>query len=213
MAHPLLEYRPQLFGEKSCACVCRTRGGLSHELEGAAALLEAQTPPAIDSVLVALAQRARTNANSAAQRELRRLLRWVAGRVLPTPERAAGTSRTRPHQRWSNETGARAFGLELEGLSPEDGELQTAQAFTRLATDAIRFVGHDQGRGGPAQVALAALVRAARHQAPGLWRICARLSADGQWRGDGADGARPHVAAPSVSVAAVDRDRSHFTIE
>lgn len=78
--------------------------------------------------------------------------------------------------------GARIFGLELEGLSPEDKEFELAQHFVRFATDAVRradAAGIGGGAGGAAEAVQAALARAARRYAPGLLR---RAEAEGRWQ-------------------------------
>ncbi|HEV8241951.1 MAG TPA: hypothetical protein VGS57_21480 [Thermoanaerobaculia bacterium] len=65
--------------------------------------------------------------------------------------------------------GGRIFGLELEGMSPEDRELEMAKRFVRLAGDAAVQVAQTAGRGGsPQQTARAALASAASRHAPGL---------------------------------------------
>jgi len=77
--------------------------------------------------------------------------------------------------------GARIFGLELEGLSPEDKEFELAQHFVRFAADAVRradAAGIDAGGAAP-QAMQAALAQAARRHAPGLLR---RAEAEGRWQ-------------------------------
>jgi hypothetical protein len=64
----------------------------------------------------------------------------------------------------------RVFGLELEGMSPEDQELQVAKQFVRLAGDAIAKAGQAPSGAAPQQVARTALASAARQHAPGLLR-------------------------------------------
>jgi hypothetical protein len=78
---------------------------------------------------------------------------------------------------------ARVFGLELEGLSPEDKEFELAQRFVRFADAAAAAALSNAAQLAatpPAQLrtrahalAQAAMVPAARRYAPGLLRCCA----------------------------------------
>jgi hypothetical protein len=63
----------------------------------------------------------------------------------------------------------KVFGLELEGLSPEDQEMEAAKRFVRLATAAAHNAANAEG-GSPADVVKQALVTAAQQHAPGLLR-------------------------------------------
>jgi hypothetical protein len=83
---------------------------------------------------------------------------------------------------------ARVFGLELEGLSPEDKEFELAQRFVRFADAAAAAALSNAAQLAatpPAQLrarahalAQAAMVPAARRYAPGLLRCCASA---GRW--------------------------------
>lgn len=67
-------------------------------------------------------------------------------------------------------SGGRAFGMELEGLSPEDKEMAIARQFMRFARFAVRRTCQLE-RGDPRQThkaVLAALNSAARQHAPGI---------------------------------------------
>lgn len=62
----------------------------------------------------------------------------------------------------------RAFGLELEGLSTEEAEYETAKHFCRFAADAMKnFIQKKPGTN-PVTATRAALVDAAKRHAPGL---------------------------------------------
>lgn len=75
---------------------------------------------------------------------------------------------------------AEVFGMELEGLSPEDKEFELARHFVRFARDAIR--GADQ----PHTAVEAALAQAARRHAPGLLQRAAATPAhSGRWQRQG----------------------------
>jgi hypothetical protein len=64
----------------------------------------------------------------------------------------------------------RLFGLELEGLSPEDQEFEVAKSFIRFAVDTVRTATAARGAAPPAAAARAAAARAAGRYAPGLLR-------------------------------------------
>jgi hypothetical protein len=60
------------------------------------------------------------------------------------------------------------FGLELEGLAPEDREFETAKQFVRFAADAVKRAAQAPPTAPPQQVARAAVTAAAQRFAPGL---------------------------------------------
>ncbi|UTY59789.1 hypothetical protein [Massilia sp. erpn] len=64
---------------------------------------------------------------------------------------------------------ARLFGLELEGLSPEDKEFELALHFTRFAFDTVRNALAAPGDDAAARVR-SGLMQSARRHAPGLLR-------------------------------------------
>jgi hypothetical protein len=75
---------------------------------------------------------------------------------------------------------AAIFGLELEGLSPEDKEFELARHLVRFATDTIR--GAEQ----PDTAVEAALTQSARRHAPGLLQQAAAMPArSGRWQRQG----------------------------
>jgi len=65
---------------------------------------------------------------------------------------------------------AQIFGLELEGLSPEDKEFELTRSFVRLAADAVRHAAAAALPPSvpPQAIASRAATEAARHWAPGL---------------------------------------------
>ena len=75
----------------------------------------------------------------------------------------AGRSDTAPSEAMERITGA-----ELEGLSDEDKEFETARAFVRFAMEAGRLAARAPSAQPPAAVATAAARVAARRHAPGL---------------------------------------------
>jgi hypothetical protein len=81
---------------------------------------------------------------------------------------------------------ARLFGLELEGLSPEDKEFELARHFIRFAADAIGNATEAGAGGDPHARVQAALMQAARRHAPGLLCHAADTAAHGgRWQRQG----------------------------
>jgi hypothetical protein len=74
---------------------------------------------------------------------------------------------------------AQMFGLELEGLSPEDKEFALARQFVRFAGKAAASAARRKGT--PQTVAAAAVRNAAREEAPGLLRRIGAPLQHGRW--------------------------------
>lgn len=119
-------------------------------------------------------------------RQLGGILKQAAGRVLPVLGRAAGRavggavagatggSRAK-YQRTGARVGGsvgalakRCFGLELEGISPEDQEFEVARRFVQFARDAVRQCLGRLGTGPARQIAQNAVTSAGQRLAPGL---------------------------------------------
>ena len=147
------------------------------ELELAAELLEVSDDEELDQFLGKVFKRVRRGARrflrSRVGRRLRGQLRGVARRALPIAGRAVGAAFGGPvggmiGGRLASRAG-RLFGLELEGMSPEDQELEVARRFVRLAGTAAKMAAKAPPSA-PPQVANRALAAAARRHAPGLVR-------------------------------------------
>ena len=99
-------------------------------------------------------------------RALMAALLRVAGRLLPF------------HSRPAQQRAAAIFGLELEGLSPEDKEFALARQFVRLAREVVAAAlgsGPAPGRAQAEAKVQAALAQAARRHAPGLLQRARRV--------------------------------------
>lgn len=110
-------------------------------------------------------------------------LKSVGKQVLPMAAGALGTAVGGPLGGLvGGKLGALAsnlFELELEGLSPEDQEFETARAYVRFANSAAQRAAALQRQGPPAAVVRKALAGAAMQHAPGLLRP---RNADGTFR-------------------------------
>lgn len=90
---------------------------------------------------------------------------------------------------------ARFFGLELEGLSPEDQEFETAKAFVRFAGEAVRRATSVPDQVPPRRAALMAAMQSARWLAPGWPRMATNSSINSAI---GPDGSNPGAMPASI---------------
>src|SRR5262245_28057309 len=137
--------------------------GETEEMQLAAELLEITDESELDQFLGTLIARAtRGVSRIAASPQLRGMLRQAAKRALPLISGSGGLGSV------GNLTGAAGnlFGLELEGLSPEDQEFEVARRFVRFAGAGARNASRARGR----MSASRALGAAARRHAPGFLR-------------------------------------------
>lgn len=206
MNTPLLDYRPEL--EFLPLPAARPPGAAAppdHSLALAAALLEVDSEAGLEEFFAGLFDQARAGSHAPLAppqaRALRRAvtagLRQASHLALPLgPAPLAGpviAALGRGGASALRRCAAQVFGLELEGLSPEDKEFELARHFVCFADRAARAalqagaqlgsVVAPQLRERAVAVAQAALTQAARRYAPGLLTHCARAS--GQWRRQG----------------------------
>lgn len=186
----LLDYRPEMeyLPQPQLAAA---RGAGDDELMFAATLLEVagedELEAYFDDMIAALGRSGRIAPGSPAGQSLRRALSGAAHIVL-APRKGNAGSPGRPLIEALGRDGgadlkaraARVFGIELEGMSPEDKEFELARRFVGFAADAIRRA--DAATPGRAGLETA-LQQAARHHAPGLLRCAVRQS--GRWRREG----------------------------
>lgn len=75
------------------------------------------------------------------------------------------------------------FGLELEGMSPQDQEFEVARRFVRLAGDAAREAAQAPQGANPVTAAKDAVLAAAERHAPGLASGAGRVRSSGNGAG------------------------------
>lgn len=166
------------------------------EIEMAAELLAVSEERELDQFLGKLIRRAGRAVGklirSPTGQALTGLLKQTAQQALPMVRQAVGAYLGGPT---GGDTGSQPgnvageiFGLEVEGMSPEDQELQVAQRFVRLAGETASQAAQAPPTVPPQQAARAALVNAARQHAPGLLssgagasRAGSRGSQSGRW--------------------------------
>jgi hypothetical protein len=145
------------------------------EMELAAELLEVSDEAELDQFIGRLVKRAgralRTAIRSPIGRSLGGMLKGVARRALPAVSGAidsvlpgagglAGSAIT--------SAAGNLFGLELEGMSPEDQEFEVARRYVRLAGEAVKQAASAPAGASPQAVAKQAVTAAAQQHAPGL---------------------------------------------
>ena len=148
------------------------------EMELAAELLSVSDDAELDQFLGKLIKKAgrgiRRFAKSKIGRTLGRVLKKAAKIGLPLAGRAIGTYFGGPLGgqigKFAGSAAANIFGLELEGLSPEDQEFEVARRFVRFASETVKNAAMAPAAQGEASAARAAAVKAAKKYAPGLVR-------------------------------------------
>lgn len=149
----------------------------AQEMELAAELLTLGSESELDQFIGGLIKQAGKAIQSPVAKKLGGLLKGAAKKVLPVAAGAVGTVFGGPVggmlASGAAKAAGEAFGLELEGLSPEDQEFETARRFVRFAAEAAHRAGQ-QPAGDAEGSARKALTQAARQLAPGLLRPVAR---------------------------------------
>jgi len=160
----------------------------TEELEFAAEFLEVQSEHDLDRFLGKLISRTGTAAGTTVRspigQALGGVLKHAARQALPLAGRAISGyvgSSTGPQVLDTGTAAAgRLFGLELEGLSPEDKEFEIARSFVRFSEDTIRSAVTAQSPAPPMVLAQLAAGQAASRYAPGLLRS-APPTISGRW--------------------------------
>lgn len=193
-------------GEAGWAGEGGTTLGEHSEMELAVAALEASGEAGLISYLRRLVRRAEQatgkSVSPAVGRALIEQLMRVARNVLPAFSRRDGPLAPAATRSGTSVdvVASRIFGLELEGLSPEDQEYETAKQFARFAAEAVRQAALAQAVS-PQDIARAAVARAARRYAPGLLKRGAAVVAPPAARVVGAGAAAPPGTAPEPCLS------------
>lgn len=150
----------------------------AENMELATRLLEVAHESDLDRFIGSLLARAKTMGHSLSgpvATQLARILKAATLRVLPaitSASRSAIADSTGIKAAGADApTAGRIFGLELEGLSPEDQEFEVAKSFVTFADAAIRNAAAIPARVPAAAAARSAATAAARRYAPGWSRV------------------------------------------
>ena len=165
----------------------------AEEMELASELLGITTEAELDQFIGSLIKRAGSAVGKIVRspigRALGGALKGVAKVALPVAGKALGTFVGGPVGGMIGgklaSAASGALGLELEGLSQEDREFESARTFVRLAGEAARTAAKASPAAPPVQAAQQALAGAAQKHAPGLLQ-----GAAGATRGRGARSGR-----------------------
>lgn len=164
-----------------------TDDGVFDEIEQAelaSDLLSVTDDHELDRFVGRLFRRGRKALAGATAKKLGGLLKGAINTALPTiagaaiggPAGAALASNLAPHL-------SSLLGMELEGLSPEDQELEAAKQLIRLSGSAIENAANTKPGTPPEIAARNAMIDAARRHAPGLLRRAAAGSHAGAQHG------------------------------
>jgi len=172
MNHPLLTYRPVIAASERPSMVQEERSGApySNELQQAAELLEHAEKDQLERYVFRMVNCVASRAPINVRRALAKILgRW--GR--PFLQQPVATYQV---------TAGEVFGLELEGLSPEDQVFEVARHYARFVGGAAREIRYLSETKNPLGIARRAALEAAREFAPGL-KLAAmhRVPRKGRW--------------------------------
>jgi hypothetical protein len=156
----------------------RDETGVFNETALASELLEVSTNEELDRFLGNLVSSAvsaaKDFARSDAGRAVGGILKSAAKRVLPQVGQAVGNYLAPGvGGQWGQSAGKwlgskLELGLEVEGLSPEDRQFETARAFVRFGRDTARLAARAPLSLAPAVAAQRAAINAAQRNLPGL---------------------------------------------
>ncbi|HEX2077423.1 MAG TPA: hypothetical protein VHG08_06925 [Longimicrobium sp.] len=146
------------------------------EMELAAELLGLQSEEEMEEFLGKLIKKAggaiKKFASSGVGKALGGVLKTVAKKALPIAGAALGNMVLPGVGGMIGSklasAGGKLFGLELEGMSPQDQEFEIARRFVRLSGEAARQAARMPMRGSPMNTAKDAVLAAAQMHAPGL---------------------------------------------
>lgn len=152
----------------------------AEELESAAELLSIGNEGELDHFLGGLIRKAARavgrRVQAATGNSLGGLLKGLARQALPMVATAIGGPVGGLAAKGGLDAAMKAFGLELEGLSEEDQELELARRYVRLANGAARRVLAQRASSNPRAQARGALRWAMQRYAPGMFRNARWLS-------------------------------------
>jgi uncharacterized protein (DUF697 family) len=183
-----------------------------YEMEEAARLFEIKDEEELEQFLGDLLSSAagavKTFVNSDAGRAVGGILKSAAKQALPQLGRAVGDAISPGFGASLGSVGSYLGSrLEVEGLSHEDKEFETARAFVRFAKDAMRRAIATPASVPPAQAALHAATAAAHHHLPELVSVVQRMRP--QTQGLGSSATHGFAATSAPSHAEMEEEYAH----
>jgi len=184
--NPLAEYSPQMEAAEPPLDVLQFHGDMTpevlsegEEMDLASQFLEVMNEEELDEFLGHLIDRTgqalHETIEPPIEEDLGDILKSVAKAALPIAGKLLGGYFGGPAGAAIGGTIAskagQLFGLELEGLSPEDSEFEVGKQFVRFATATVRNAIEASPGGCPGHLAHDAALEAARVHAPGLMDI------------------------------------------
>jgi hypothetical protein len=183
MNRALIDYNPEteLFEAATPALAASAVGNLSDvdQAELAVDLLnvanETELDRFIDRLMHRTSQAVGGRIREPVAQGLKDIFRTSAAKAMPQAARTPALRTVSGERAAENgarfaQVASRFFGLELEGLSPEDQELEIAKAFVRLAYEAVKNAAAMPARLPAQTAAQLAAMKAAKKLAPGLLR-------------------------------------------
>ena len=178
MNHRLIDYNPEGYGDEGEVLLFgiparkpSAPSGEVAELAFASAFLDAGNPASLGMLLNRLMRYAGLKAGRPITHRVARALAQRLGRVGSMILQLMPTRKIIPPgggSELATSAAERVFGTELEGLSAEDQEFETARYFVRFALGAARAAAVAPKSHSPQLVAAIAERIAARRHAPGL---------------------------------------------
>jgi hypothetical protein len=194
--------------------------GTQDELDLASGLLETHDESGLENFLARMLQRARAatraRLDSGAIQPLAALLKRTALKLgLPDLNRlrlaAVKSPRLAAQIPGVLARAGRLFGIELEGLSPEDQEFEIARRFVRLGGESLRQLAARNGVDSPD--ATASFARAARTHAPGLLKQPSGRAAGNCGCAGNADPFNHDTASRSLAMHDIDHTKAELDPE
>jgi hypothetical protein len=176
-----MEFDPEMFEFADEGGYLQGEGGYGYEAEAldeveemefAAQFLEITDEAELDQFLGSVFKKVGKFVKSGVGRQLGGILKGVAKTALPMVGGALGSFiapgvGTAIGSKLGSAAGG-LFGLELEGLSPQDQEYEVARRFVRFASAAAKKAQQLQSAFPPESAARKAVIEAAKKHAPGL---------------------------------------------
>lgn len=169
----------------------------------------------LDRLMDRTAQAAGIRIRKSVAQELKDILRISVVNAMPQASRVPALRTVSGEQAAENgakfvQVASRFFGLELEGLSPEDQELEIAKSFVRFAYEAAKIAAAAPPQWPAQTAAKIAAMKAAKELAPGLLRKLATTQSKSLSK---ITSRRSHASTLVEEINMHDIDRTQMELE